>query len=360
MGWKLGVALAAVGLVLACAPAPPPAADPLVDYLDQAVRTERFRGAVEVRRGGEILLRQGFDQSDMTTGKRNGPDTRFRIASMTKQFTGLAVLMLQEQGKLRVTDPVCDHLPSCPPQWRSITIDQLLTHTAGLYNYTDSLLENRAEFYTAIGSEHPTPAQLVTSFADRPLEFQPGSRTKYSNSGYVLLGYLIEHVSGHSYGDFLRREIFDPLGMSDTGYEPGPKPDMRYATGYEDWTTPSPVFDDAVWFAAGGLYSSVTDLSLWQQFLLTGIPSITKPGTLAELLRPRVAMAPTQWYGYGIAIHGTPASVQYYHHSGGIPGFSSYGEIHPDTGISVTVLSNVDIGVDQFGRTLASLVPQQD
>jgi CubicO group peptidase (beta-lactamase class C family) len=347
-------------LVLACTPAPPTAsaAQPLIDYLDQAVHSKRFRGAVEVRRGEEILLRQGFDRSDVTTGTRNGPDTRFRIASMTKQFTGLAVLMLQEQGKLRVTDPVCDHLPNCPPQWQPITIDQLLTHTAGLYNYSDSLLESADEFFAAIGSQHPTVAQLVKSFADRPLEFPPGSQWKYSNSGYVLLGYLIEHVSGDRYGSFLRREIFDPLGMSDTGYEPGPKPDMRYATGYQDWKTPGQVFDDAVWFAAGGLYSTVTDFSRWQQFLLTGSPSIIKPGTLAELLRPRVSVAPNQWYGYGIGTYGTPTDVQYYHHSGGMPGFSIYGEIHPDTGVSVTVMANLDTDSFEFARNLALLVPK--
>lgn len=363
MRGTLAALLATAALVVGCTPArtyTPPATDPvvdsIVDYLDQAVATERFRGAVEVRRAEKVLLRRGFGRADPATGTPNGPNTRFRIASVSKQFAGLAILLLQEQGKLSVVDRVCAHLPNCPPQWAPITIDQLLTHTAGLHNYTDLMAADIEGFYAKAGSREPTPEQLIQTFADLPLDFTPGERWAYSNSGYVVLGHLVEQLSGKPYGDFLRDEILDPLGMTNTGY--GATTDGDYAVGYEDWTTPAAEIDDSVWFAAGGLYSTVTDLGRWQRFLLTGDPAVVKKDTVAELLRPRVAQNPTSWYGYGIASRGAAITdIDSYGHSGGIPGFGSYVEIHPATGVSVTVLANMSLDAEHFGRDLALLVP---
>jgi CubicO group peptidase (beta-lactamase class C family) len=147
---------------------------------------------------------------------------RFRIASVTKQFTALAVLVLQEQGALRVTDPVCAHLPDCPPAWAPITLDHLLTHTSGLHDYADVMRTDLEAFYRTAGSRAPAPAQLVRTFSALPLDFAPGADWAYSNSGYVVLGHLVELLSGRSYADFLRAEVLDPLGMSDTGYPPPP------------------------------------------------------------------------------------------------------------------------------------------
>jgi CubicO group peptidase (beta-lactamase class C family) len=363
MRWQLGVPLVIAGLLLACTPAgeapvrPDPAVEALIDYLDQAVDTERFRGAVEVRRGGEVLLRRGFDYADPVAGVKNGLDTRFRIASVTKQFTALAVLVLQERGKLRVTDNVCVHLPACPPHWAPVTIEHLLTHTSGLLNYTDVMEENLDEFFRVAGGRQPTPEGILRTVADRPLEFPPGSRWVYSNSGYVLLGQLIERVSGTSYADFLRDEILDPLDMADTSYEPGIASGEEYAVGYEDWETPAMKFNTEIFAAAGGLSSTVTDLVRWQRFLLTGSPAVVRQETLAELLRPRVAENALQWYGYGIGSRGrTMAEPDSYFHSGGIPGFSSYIEIRPAEGVSVVVLANVAVNAEQFGRALAELV----
>jgi CubicO group peptidase (beta-lactamase class C family) len=366
----LGAGLAAAGLVLAAAPDPAPpdrgeGPDPLLEYLTRAVRDERFRGAVEVRRGAEVLLRRGFDHADVAGAVRNGPDTRFHLASLTKQFTGLAVLVLQEQGRLRVTDPACARLPHCPPHWRPITIEHLLTHTSGLYNYTDDLagLEQR------LGKGRVSPADLVATVADRPLEFTPGSRYAYGNSGYAVLGHIVEHVTGQSYGDFLRREVLDPLGMADSGYRPDLAPGPGYALAYADWTTPAPTFSESIAFAAGGMYSTVTDLGRWQRFLLTGSPAVVEPGTLAELLRPRVAMGPQEWYGYGIVSRGTVSRgtagsgtgtggrvvVDSHHHDGNVPGVATYLEVRPDTGVSVTVLANITTDAAGIGRDLAAL-----
>jgi CubicO group peptidase (beta-lactamase class C family) len=366
MRWaKQGILIATAWLLSACAPAttdatlvgPDPAVAPLVDYLDQAVGTERFRGAVEVRRGEKVVLRRGFGFADPANGVSNGPTTRFRIASVTTQFTALAILVLQEQGRLGVVNNVCEYLPSCPPQWAPITIEQLLTHTSGLHDYTTGIT-SADQLAAAVGTRQPTPDQLIGLFAALPLDFPPATKWAYSNSGYVVLGKLIEQASGQSYGDFLREEVLDPLGMSDTGYLPGAA-GPAYAVGYDDWATPATTFDDAALYAAGGMYSSVTDLGRWQRFLRTGDPPVVRADTLAELLRPRVAESPGIWYGYGIESRGAnTAAIDSLAHAGALPGYASYIETHPATGLTVTVLANIRINVVDFARALAELVPK--
>jgi D-alanyl-D-alanine carboxypeptidase len=174
----------------------------------------------------------------------------------------------------------------------------------------------------------------------------------------VVLGKLIEQVSGQSYGDFLRAEVLDPLGMSDTGYQPGAA-GPEYAVGHDDWDTPADVLDDSAFYAAGGMYSTVTDLGRWQRFLLTDDPPVVRADTLAELLRPRVVESPGRWYGYGIESRGAnTAAIDSFDHSGGVPGYNSYIEARPATGLTVTVLANITISVADFGHNLAELVPK--
>lgn len=255
------------------------------------------------------------------------PDTRFRIASLTKQFTALAVLILQEQGKLEVSDLVCTHLPNCPAAWRAITIEHLLTHTAGLYDYVQISGGDPQRYATAFGPK-PSPEQLIQTFINRPLEFPPGSKFAYSSSGYVLLGELVERLSGRTYGQFLNENILGPLDMSDSAYQPDAQPTDRDAVGYQDWTTPAPKEPDTVSFAGGGMYSTVTDLTRWNHFLLTGTPAIVKQDTLAQLLQPRVAAERGSQYGYGIYTVGT-GDATIHGHPGGVPGFAAYNAIRP-------------------------------
>jgi CubicO group peptidase (beta-lactamase class C family) len=367
-GRGLTVAIAALLVAAGCTSGPPAPASGsasgtataavhgMTEYLDGLVRARQFRGVVEVRLGDKVLLGRGYGQADVTRDVPNDLDTRFRIASLTKQFTALAVLILQEQGKLEVSDLVCTHLAKCPASWRAITIEHLLTHTAGLFNYTD-LGEAEANRYGAEFGPTPTPEQLIQTFIGRPLEFPPGSKSRYSNSGYVLLGHLIERLTGHTYAEFLHDEILDPLGMSDTAYQPDEPADADDAVGYQDWS--KPVVDplsDAVAFAAGGIRSTAADLVRWNQFLLTGTPAIVKPGTLAELLRPRVATGGGEKYGYGIATSGTGKATTHFH-DGAIEGFSTYNQIRPATKLSIVVLSNLEpAGARRVGRNLALLV----
>jgi CubicO group peptidase (beta-lactamase class C family) len=285
----------------------------------------------------------------------NDADTRFRIASVTKQFTAMAVLMLQEDGELRVGDLVCTHLASCPGTWRAITIEQLLTHTSGLWDY-NALTEAETEAYVAEFGERPTPAQLLQVFADRPLEFAPGAEYRYSNCGYDLLGVVVERLSGQSYGDFLHDRILAPLDMADSAYEPGRQVSDHDATGYQDWTTPATQFTDAVNFASGGMYSTVPDLSRWNRFLLTGRPAIVERDTLDQLLRPRVDTDTGSRYGYGIEtkeIGG--ATVRF--HGGILPGFRTVNRIQPGKDLSIVVMSNLGTaGPEMVADNLAALV----
>ena len=369
--YGLGITMVIAALVVAgcvSGPAPSPGsssgsvsgtatatAHGMTEYLDRLVQIRQFRGTVEVRLGDKVLLSHGYDQADVAHDVPNEPDTRFRIASLTKQFTALAVLILQEQGKLKVSDLVCTHLPSCPATWRAITIEHLLTHTAGLFNYTD-IDEAEADRYFAEFGPTPTPEQLIQVFIDRPLEFPPGSKSKYSNSGYVLLGHLIEQLTGQTYAQFLHDEILDPLDMSDTAYQPDYQANAHDAVGYQNWTTTfGAPLSDAVAFAAGGIRSTATDLSRWNQFLLTGTPTIVKPDTLAQLLQPRVAAEPGAQYGYGIYTRGTGDTTTNFH-DGSLEGFSTYNEIRPATKLSIVVLSNLGTAdARRIGRNLAAL-----
>lgn len=358
----LGIVVASLAAACTVAPAPAPPAPSssaaavarLTDYLDGLLQRREFRGTVQVRLGDQVLLDRGYEFANVTRGVANGPDTRFRIGSLTKQFTALAVLKLQEQGKLRTSDLVCAHLPHCPPAWAAITLEHLLTHTSGIPNYTELSDADLTAYARKYGTTHPSPEQLLSVFLDRPLEFAPGSRYKYDNSGYALLGYLIEQITGEDYGTFMRRQIFGPLGLADTGY-PEPTDQKPVATGYHDWSTPVDDTNPTFIFAAGGVYSTANDLARWNHFLMTGDPPVVSRDTLAELFRPRVQADGLDYYGYGILVRDTNSNP-IYHHNGMVPGFKSYNEIRPASKLSVTVLSNVEtVNVDAIGLAIASL-----
>ncbi len=317
----------------AASTAPTPDGGPLDEYLTGLTGQQQFRGAVEVRRGADVLLRKGYGPADVEAGTPITPDTRFEVGSLTKQVTAVAVLRLQDQGKLRVAEPVCSYLPGCPADWTSITVAQLLDHTSGLYNYTDA---NEAEAAPYAGRV-VAPAELISYVAGKPLDFTPGTRWKYNNSGYVLLGVLIERLSGMDYGTFVRRQLFDALGMRDTRYDGGVPP---RAKGYTDWTTPGEDHP-SLYYAAGGLVSTTGDLAKWNAFLLSGRPALLTADSLAEMLKPHAQVPGTSvGYGYGVEVHDSGPNLTYYH-GGLVTGFRCANSIRPASGLSVTVLTNL-------------------
>ena len=316
------------------APAPTPIVGlPAADaYLAAQTAAGRFSGAVLVARDGRVLLEKAYGLADRESGLPNTPQTRYHIASLTKQFTAMAILQLQERGRLRVADRIANYLPDCPATWRDITIDELLTHTSGLADYfgldgIDALLA------------HPvTPAQIVDLFRDRPLLFAPGSSCTYSNSGYVLLGEIIERVSGQSYADVIRQNILAPLGMESTTYGPSCPPGAC-AVGYETAWRRAPNVDLSLGYAAGGLCSTVEDLYRWDQALYT--TRLCSQQSLDAMFSPHFVVTENVAYGYGWVVRNLSGRRRIAH-SGLLYGYSAIIARFPDQRVTIIMLSNLE------------------
>lgn len=329
------------------APSPPVTLPQLDQFLSEQATTQLFSGAVLVAQNGQILLSKGYGLADRTRQLPNTPQTRFRLGSVTKPFTALAILQLQAQGKLNVQDPICRYLTACPAAWQAITIHQLLTHTAGIPDI------ERLPEYAQLKTTPTTPAQTVALFQDKPLAFPPGTQWEYSSSGYILLGVIIEQVAGQSYEAFLQDHIFTLLGMNDTGYE---HDSASLATGYANATTVADPIDMSMPFAAGGLYSTVEDLYRWAQALAT---DELLPQPLLDLLFTPYAEIPQSdgaHYGYGWVI-----SQQLGHrlvgHNGGIDGFVASLNHFPADGVIIIMLSNQqDINPNAITQPLARML----
>ena len=201
-----------------------------VARMDEVVRSyvnaKQFMGSVLVARDGKVILSKGYGSANLEWGVPNSPSAKFRLGSITKQFTAACILLLEERGKLKVEDPVKKYMPDAPAAWDKITIFNLLTHTSGIPSFTGF------PDYHSMEAIPATPEQLVARFRDKPLEFQPGEKWNYSNSGYVLLGYLIEKISQQSYSQFVQENIFNPLGMKDSGYDSNTAIIVHRASGY--------------------------------------------------------------------------------------------------------------------------------
>ncbi len=282
----LSLALPALALGQAAAPAAPPqptlAATADVTqkadaYLRAQARVNGFSGTVLLARGGSPILSNGYGWANAEWEVPNTPTTKFRLGSITKQFTATLVLRLQEQKKLTVQDPICTYLAPCPDAWKPVTIHHLLTHTSGIPSYTG------LPDYQKTMMVPRTIEQMVAVFRDLPLEFAPGEKFKYNNSGYFLLGVIIEKVAGKKYEDALRDEIFAPLGMKDTGYDWSEPLLPRRASGYtrrgDTWVN-AKFLDMQQPYSAGSLYSTVEDLLKWDQALYSDrvLPAAARGG----------------------------------------------------------------------------------
>jgi len=293
------------------------------------VDNKRFMGAVLVARGNDILLDKGYGFADLEWNVPNTPATKFRLGSITKQFTAASILLLEERGKLSVNDPVKKYIPDAPAAWDQITIFNLLTHTSGIPSFTSF------PDYASLEPFPTTPKALVARFKDKPLDFQPGEKWSYSNSGYVLLGYLIETVSGDPYAKFVQDNIFTPLGMKDSGYDSNSAIVPRRAMGYSpgpDGFVNAGYIDMTIPFSAGGLYSTTEDLLRWQQGLFGG--KLLSPVSLKKMTTPFKSE-----YAFGLGVH-TRNGRTVIDHNGGIEGFNTSLAYYPDDKLTVVVLAN--------------------
>ncbi len=309
------------------------------------VTNKTFMGAVLVSSDGKLLINQGYGFADVEWDIPNVPEGKFRLGSLTKQFTAASILLLEEQGKLKVEDPVSKYVPDAPVAWEKITIFNLLTHTSGIPNFTGFPDYRDTEW------KDTTPQELVARFRDKPLDFPPGTKFSYSNSGYILLGYILEKVSGQTYTDFLQKNIFTPLGMSDTGVDSNaailpkrvqgyvPSPNGMLHAGYISMTIP---------FSAGSLYSTTGDLLKWEQGLFGG--KVLNPASLAKMTTPI-----KEGYGFGLFVHDENGHKRI-DHGGGIEGFNTSLAYYPDDKLVVVVLANLNGGAaDTLGVSLGKL-----
>lgn len=297
-------------------------------YLQSWTRDGLFRGSVLVAHQGQPIFRKGYGLANSEWDIPNAPDTKFRLGSITKQFTATVILQLAEQGKLALTDPVSKHYPEAPAAWEKITIHHLLNHTSGIPSYT-----SLPGFFANRSQNKLSPVEIVKLTQDKPLEFEPGSKNSYNNTAYVLLGHIIERVTGEKYDAVLRKQIFSPLDMNDSGYDwPTPLLKKR-ASGYSPDGSNAPFLDMSLPHAAGSLYSTVDDLLRWDQALYT--EKMLKPESFAKLITPKEHPN----YGYGLQI-GKDDGHAVQSHGGGINGFNTDIRRYPDDKLTVIVLCN--------------------
>jgi D-alanyl-D-alanine carboxypeptidase len=307
----------------------------LRDHAEQRAAADEFAGAVLVARYGKVLLQDTWGRADRKAGTASTPATRFRIGSMNKMFTAVATLQLVEAGKLKLEDPIGRHLRGYPNKEvaAKVTVRHLLTHTGG----TGDIFGPQFDRNRLALREHRDYLKL---YGRRGLLFEPGARFEYSNYGFVLLGALIERVSGVSYYDYVRDHVFRPAGMTSTGSLPESTDIPNRAIGYMRASPAGgawlPNTDTLPWrgTAAGGGYSTVGDLLRFAQALGSG--RLISKATLAEATRPHQPQ-----YGYGFGVQGE-GRLRSYGHGGGAPGMNGELRIFPKLGYVVVSLSNLD------------------
>ena len=300
---------------------------------------------------GKTIFRKARGMANLELGVAIEPDMVFRIGSITKQFTAVAILMMVEEGKMSLEDPVTRFFPGYPTQGYVITIKHLLTHTSGLGNYTD-----HPQFWASSMKDF-TVQEFVERFQNQPMHFAPGQCWRYSNSGYFLLGAIVEKVSGESYAQFVQKRIFDPLEMKTTYYDTPRCVIPRRVSGYDK--TPQGFANCAYVsmtqpYAAGSLASTVDDLARWDAALYT--ERLLKRATILEAYAAqRLADGTDAGYGYGWRIVDYRGHLTV-DHSGGINGFSAYAVRLPEDRAFVAALSNLSRSPELLALKIAGLM----
>ena len=316
------------------------------DLIGKYYELKQFNGAVLVAEEGKVLFKKGYGNANMEWDIPNTPDTKFRLGSITKQFTATLILQLAEQGKLRLDGKITDYLEDYPKTTGDkITISHLLSHTSGIPGYTEL-----PDFGKDLSRNPFTPKEFIKVFCDLPLQFEPGTKFTYSNSGYFLLGVIIEKLTSKPYVQVVEENIFKPLGMKSSGYDmPGPIITKR-AAGYQkrgNGFVNAAYLDMTVPYAAGSLYSTVEDLYLWDQALYAD--KILSEKSKAMMFEPRISAggmgSSSLQYAYGWIVGkqrvgSSQDSVYMITHGGGINGFSSVIVRVPASRTLVVLLNN--------------------
>jgi D-alanyl-D-alanine carboxypeptidase len=335
-------------------------ADKVDDYVEKQRQQLHLPGvSLAVVRDGQLIKLRGYGLANLELNVRATEDTVYEIGSNTKQFTAAAVMMLVEEGKINLYDKLTKYFPEAPESWSGITVRHLLSHTSGIQNHV-AVPDWLNVFKTSITSK-TTPArdELLKMFFKLPLEFQPGETWSYDNTGYYLLGIIIEKTSGKSYWEFLAERIFHPLGMTATrSTEPQPIVPNR-ASGYEwvnDHFENRPILAPFIAFSAGSILSTVKDMAKWDAALYS--EKLLKESSLHQVWAVTKtndgADAPFDYgFGWFISHYHGHRLVQ---HTGGTPGFSSLIYRFLDDKLTIILLTNhSDRIVDQFAVDLAGM-----
>ena len=311
-------------------------------------RLNKFNGNILVSQHGRILFQRAYGFKDIEAGKKNSLTDIFQLASLTKTFTAALLLKLMEEGKLSVNTRVTDYFPDFHPD-KPITVGQLLSHTAGVYEILrNPAASKEGAMYSAVSRE-----KLLSYFYTQPLDFEPGTQFSYSNSGYVLLGIIIEKVTGLPYGQAVKKYLFTPLGMKHSGYDYARLRSNHKTQSYNYISntrhTKATVWNASFTFAAGGLYSSLGDLYKWSKALNENKFITSKSLAAAQQEQQK-------GYGYGWFIDSLQAKKVVYH-PGNLEGATSYFAMIPADDICLIMLNNkTSTTLEAIGNKLIAIL----
>ena len=301
------------------------------DQFVSSMATQKgFQGVALVARNGQVLFQKAYGNAVEEWSVPNNLNTKFELASLTKQFTGAAILLLAQAGKLDIDAPVAKYYPRTPDLWRDVTVRQLVNHTSGLPN------NDLQDFNKGLCVPYTTD-ELIGTFRSRPLKFKPGTEWAYTNTEYYLLAYIIQVVSGESYAEFLTQQLFRPLGMNATGIAPTLAVIPEMAEGYArngKSLRHKDYFDRSLEIGAGGIHSTVSDMLRWNE-ALNGEKLLNRK-SLDLMFTPS---SPGN-YGFGWFIEEKPRRKEY--HEGSDPGFAAFEIRYPDERVFVIVFANVE------------------
>ena len=308
-------------------------------------RLYKFNGSALIAKNGKIILNRGYGYRNAANKVLNNENTVYQLGSITKQFTSAIILKLQEEKKLNIQDKLSKYFPAYP-KGDSITIEQLLSHTSGIYSYT-----NDQNFMATEVSKSSSREKMMALFKDKPLDFSPGTGWNYSNSGYSLLGYIIEIVTNKPYEQVVHEYIFTPLKMVHSGFNFTDLKTGEKATGYFklDNTNAAiaPIVDSSVSFSAGAIYSTTGDLFLWHKALEAN-------SILTKAEQDKAYTPVRNKYGYGWNIDSVEGKRRVAH-SGGIHGFTTNIARVPEDDLCIILLSNAsDRSLEEITNTVFS------
>jgi CubicO group peptidase (beta-lactamase class C family) len=327
------------------------------ELLALAHEYRQFNGAALVAENGKIVYKGAFGPANMEWNIPNTPDTKFRLGSITKQFTATVVMQLVEQGKIKLDARLSDYLPDYRKDTGSkVTIHHLLTHTSGIPSYT-----SQPGFFENVSRNPYKVDEFVKKYASGDLEFEPGSKYTYNNSGYFLLGAIIEHVTGKPYEQVLKENIFDALGMKNTGYDHHGTILPKRATGYSktpDGYANAGYLDMSIPYAAGSLYSTVEDLYLWDQALYTD--KLLSAQSKALMYKPFLDNYAYGWVVTNASFKQNDQPVQVISHNGGINGFTTTIVRFPKEKNLIVMLDNTGSEyLDRLSDSIAKILYNQ-